>query len=175
MHCFPGSKVNGIEIHAMNIRVNAWLFLLSSLVVTACGWRPAQLTEQEKQNVSKLTQNLKPHCVGRYLIDTPADALVSGSAIVQGVRIDSTVMSKAEYLQEVASRSAELRGKKSIDLYPFFYADDEVDGPDTHYSVYRGNLIDGSARRVFEAYKWDRGYRTPRDGGHLFTRGKFDC
>ncbi|MCP3721410.1 T6SS immunity protein Tli4 family protein [Paraburkholderia sp. CNPSo 3281] len=62
-------------------------------------------------------------------------------------------------VQEVANRKAELRGTKSIDPYPFLYADDEIDGPDAHYFVHRGNVGDGPSRRVFEAYKWDHGYR----------------
>ncbi|MEX3945027.1 T6SS immunity protein Tli4 family protein [Paraburkholderia sp. BR10937] len=109
--------------------------------------------------MSELTQNLKPYCVGRYLIDMPAEVLVSGDATVQGVMIDSEAMTHEAYLQEIASRQAELRGTKSIDPYPFLYADDAIDGPDTHYFVYRGNLSDGPANRVFEAYKWDHGYR----------------
>ncbi|MCP3728145.1 T6SS immunity protein Tli4 family protein [Paraburkholderia sp. CNPSo 3272] len=109
--------------------------------------------------MSDLTQNLKPYCTGRYLIDMPADVLMTGGATVQGVRIESKAMTHEAYLQEVASRKAELRGTKSIDPYPFLYADDAIDGPDTHYFVYRGNLSDGPANRVFEAYKWDRGYR----------------
>ncbi|MEM5422745.1 T6SS immunity protein Tli4 family protein [Paraburkholderia ferrariae] len=109
--------------------------------------------------MSELTQNLKPYCVGRYLIDMPGDVLVTGGATVQGVRIESEAMTHEAYLQEVASRKAELRGTKSIDPYPFLYADDEIDGPDAHYFVYRGNLSDGPANRVFEAYKWDHGHR----------------
>lgn len=109
--------------------------------------------------MSQLTENLKTRCVGRYLIDMPVDALVSGGAKVQGVTIDSEAMSHEAYLQEVMNRKAELRGTKSIDPYPFLYADDEVDGPDTHYFIYRGNLSDDPANRVFEAYKWDHGYR----------------
>jgi hypothetical protein len=89
----------------------------------------------------------------------PADALVSGGAKVQGVTIDSEAMSHDTFLQAVASRKAELRGTTSIDAYPFLYADDQVDGPDTHYFVYRGNRSDGRGRRVLEAYKWDHGYR----------------
>jgi hypothetical protein len=143
----------------MNIRTGVWLFLLPLLFFAACGRKPALLTEQERHNVSQLTRNLKARCVGRYLIDMPGDALVSGGAKVQGVMIDSEAMSHEAYLQEVANRGAELRGTKSIDQYPFLYADDEVDGPDTHYFVYRGNVSTGPGRRVFEAYKWDHGYR----------------
>ncbi|KVU67590.1 hypothetical protein WK73_25635 [Burkholderia ubonensis] len=143
----------------MNIRARKWLVVLPLLIAAACGRQPAQLTEQEKRNVSKLTENLKTHCVGRYLIDMPSDVLVSGDARVQGVMIESDAMSHEAYLQAIANRKAELRATKSIDAYPYLYADDQVDGPDTHYFIFRGNLSDGPANRVFEAYKWDHGYR----------------
>ena len=143
----------------MNFRTRKWLVVLPLLIAAACGRQPAQLTEQEKHNVSKLTENLKTHCVGRYLIDMPPDVLVSGDARVQGVMIDSAAMSHEAYLQEIANRKAELRGTKSIDPYPFLYADDEVDRPDTHYFIHRGDTHADPGNRVFEAYKWDHGYR----------------
>ncbi|WP_321896904.1 T6SS immunity protein Tli4 family protein [Paraburkholderia heleia] len=143
----------------MNIRPIAALLFLPLLIMAACGRQSAVLTEKEKHNVSQLTENLKTRCVGRYLIDMPADALVSGGAKVQGVTIESEAMSHEAYLREVMNRKAELRGTKSIDPYPFLYADDEVNGPETHYLIYRGNVSDGAGRRVFEAYKWDHGYR----------------
>ncbi|MCR1769728.1 T6SS immunity protein Tli4 family protein [Burkholderia glumae] len=143
----------------MNFRASKWLVALPLLIAAACGRQPAQLTELEKHNVSKLTENLTTHCVGRYLIDMPPDVLVTGDATVLGVQIESQEMSHEAYLREVANRKAELRRMKSIDAYPYLYADDVVDGPDTHYFIYRGNLSDGPANRVFEAYKWDHGYR----------------
>ncbi|MEX3842091.1 T6SS immunity protein Tli4 family protein [Paraburkholderia sp. BR10882] len=143
----------------LNIRAGAWLFVLPILVISACGRQPATLNEQEKHKVNELTLNLKPRCIGRYVIDMPMDALVSGGAKVQGVIIEPKAMTHEEYLGEVAGRKVELSGTKSIDAYPFLYADDQVDGPDTHYFLYRGNVSDGPANRVFEVYKWDHGYR----------------
>lgn len=143
----------------MKHRLGAWLVLFAALILTACGRHLAPLTEQEKQNVSELTGNLKPRCVGRYLIDMPADVLVSGSAKIQGVDVDTQAMSHDAYLQEIAKREGELRAKKSIDRYPFLYADAEVQGPDTHYFIYRGDVHDDPGRRFIEAYKWDQGYR----------------
>jgi hypothetical protein len=142
----------------MNTRASVWLFLIPVLIVAACGRQPARLTEQEKQNVSELTQNLKTRCVGRYLIDVPADVLVSGGATVEGVKIEPEAMSHEAFLQEVANRKAELSGTKSSDAYPLLYADDQVDVPDTHYFIYR-DRGDDPGNRVFEAYKWDHGYR----------------
>ncbi|MGK8206227.1 T6SS immunity protein Tli4 family protein [Burkholderia cenocepacia] len=143
----------------MKKSMGIWLLWFSLMTVAACGRQAAHLNEQEKMNVGELTRNLKPYCVGRYLIDMPDDVLFSGGSTVDGIKIESIEMSRAAYSNEVKDRSAELRAMKSIDSYPFLYADDMVDGPDTHYFVYRGNLSDGPARRIFEAYKWDRGYR----------------
>lgn len=109
--------------------------------------------------MGELAQNLKTRCVGRYLIDVPINALVSSDAKVRGVTIDSKAMSHEAYLQEIAGRKMDLRSKRSVDVYPFLYVDDVIDGPDTHYFIYRGKLRDDPANRVFEAYKWDRGYR----------------
>ena len=129
------------------------------MTVIAYGCRPAALTEQEKQKVNELARNLKTHCVGRYLIDMPADVLMSGGATVDGVEIDAEEMSHEAYGQEIADRKAKLRGTKSLDAYPFLYAEDRVDGPDTYYFLHRGTLGYGPSSRVIEAYKWDRGYR----------------
>jgi hypothetical protein len=151
----------------MNTRASKWLVVLPLLITAACGRQTAQLTEQEKHNLGKVTENLKTHCVGRYLIDVPSDVLVSGDATVQGVRIEPEAMSHETYLREIADRKAELKAMKSIDPHPFLYADDQVDGPDTYYFIYRGNVSDGPGRRVFEAYKWDHGYRFKfRTEGH---------
>ncbi|MBR8305711.1 hypothetical protein KDX25_04745 [Burkholderia cenocepacia] len=142
----------------MNGRVKTGVLLFSLLAVIACGRQTTHLTEREKQSVSELTRNLNSHCVGRYMIDMPTDILLSGDATVNGVKIASIAMSRAAFLREIGSRRMELKSKKSIDSYPFLYADDVINGSNTHYFIYRGNLGDGPARRVLEAYKWDRGY-----------------
>jgi hypothetical protein len=134
-------------------------FILPLLVTAACARQPSPLSEQEQRTVSELNKNLTTRCVGRYLIDVPADALISGSARVQGVAIESDAMSHKAYRAEVANRKAELTKTRSVDAHPYLYADDPVDGPDTHYFIYRGNVRDDPANRVFEVYKWDHGYR----------------
>ncbi|MEX3962134.1 T6SS immunity protein Tli4 family protein [Paraburkholderia sp. EG286B] len=136
-----------------------WLFAVLLLVFTACTRQPAPLTDQEKQKVSEMTKNLRPRCIGRYVINIPADALVSGGATVHGVKIESKSMSQDEYFREIGKREAELRGVRSIDAYPFLYSDDVVDGPNTRYFIHRGDVGADPGNRVIEAYKWDRGYR----------------
>jgi len=129
------------------------------MFVTALSYQTRALALQENNDMSELTENLKPRCVGRYLIDMPTEVLVSSGAKVLGVAIDSEAMTHDKYLQGIASRQATLRGKNSMDAYPLLYADDAVDGSNTHYFISRGNLNADPANRVIEAYKWDHGYR----------------
>lgn len=102
--------------------------------------------------------NMKPHCVGRYLIDMPDGTKIRGSTTVQGVDIEAQAMSRAEYQHQLDERAAALKAIKS--RFKFLYADGEVLGKDTRYFISLGDpeeLSDGP--RVIEAYKWDRGYR----------------
>jgi hypothetical protein len=144
----------------MTKRSRTWLFVAAA--VGAFGYfvshRMTPLTEQEKQHLSELTWNLEVHCVGRYLIDMPADVLISGGATVNKVKIAALPMSRDASLQEVAARQTELRGTKSLDPYPVLYEDDEINGSDTHFFIFR-EPGRGPASRVIEAYKWDHGYQ----------------
>jgi hypothetical protein len=129
------------------------------LALAACGNKPAPLTQQEQQTVNELTANLKTRCVGRYLVDMPEGMYVSGYAKMQGVDIETKAMSHDTYQREIAKREAELKATKSIDAYPFLYADGEAWGGGRRYFIYRGTAYDDPGNRVIEAYKWDRGYR----------------
>jgi Tle cognate immunity protein 4 C-terminal domain/Tle cognate immunity protein 4 N-terminal domain len=130
-----------------------------TLALAACGNKPAPLTQQERQTVSETTANLKTRCVGRYLIELPADAPASGYPKIQGVDFDVKAISQDEYGQEIARREAELKAIKSIDEYPVLYAADEAWGKGTRYFIHRGTVHDDPGNRIIEAYKWDRGYR----------------
>ncbi|CAG4903137.1 hypothetical protein R54767_02927 [Paraburkholderia gardini] len=129
------------------------------VALAACGNKPAPLTQQEKQTVNELTTNLKTRCVGRYLVDMPESMYVSGYAKIQGVDIETKAMSGDAYQREIEKREAELKATKSIDAYPFLYADGEAWGGGTRYFIYRGTAYDDPGNRVIEGYKWDRGYR----------------
>lgn len=132
--------------------------MLFIFVIAACGRHPVPLTDQEKRKMSELTRNLKPQCVGRYVIDIPGDALILGGATVQGVKIESKSMSREAFRQDIAHRGDELRQSRSIDEYPLLYEDREIEGSDTHIFISR-STGSSPADREIEAYKWDRGYR----------------
>lgn len=141
----------------MSLHPRKWLGLLVLLMVAACEQPPTQMTEVEKHEVSKLTENMKTHCIGRYLVDMPSDVLILGDAKVQGVTIESRAISHDGYLREIESRTAELKATKPVDVYPYLYADEVIDGPDAHYFIHRGDVHADPGNRVFEAYKWDHG------------------
>jgi hypothetical protein len=129
------------------------------LALAACGYKPAPLTQQEKQTVNELTSNLKTRCVGRYLVDMPQGMYVSGYAKMQGVDIEAKAMSHNAYEREIAQRETELNAIKSIHGYKSLYASGEARGKDTKYFIHLESEVADAASRVIEAYKWDRGYR----------------
>jgi hypothetical protein len=147
-------------IHGMNFRNLATVVPLL-LLVSACTKSPPPLTRQEKQTVTELTANLKPRCVGRYVIDVPDDALSAGWATIQGVTFDATPMTPEKFGQAMAAHDAELKATRSRDGYQFVYDQGEVHGvPNSRYFVTLGNRnADSDLGRVIEAYKWDAGYQ----------------
>jgi len=129
------------------------------VALSACGYKPAPLTQQEKETVGELTASLKTRCVGRYLVDMPADMHVSGYAIVQQINIETEAMSHDAYRQEITKREAELKAMKSIHGYQAVYANGEARGNDTKYFIHLRSGVSDAASRLIEAYKWDRSYR----------------
>jgi Tle cognate immunity protein 4 C-terminal domain/Tle cognate immunity protein 4 N-terminal domain len=108
-----------------------------------------------------MTANLKTHCVGRYLIDVPADALAFPTTKLQGVTVEAQAMSQADYQKAMEAHAKELKATKSLFGYQFLYVDTEIEGiPTSRYFV---SLIEPStspdSMRLIEAYKWDRGYQ----------------
>ncbi|QRX83832.1 T6SS immunity protein Tli4 family protein [Glaciimonas sp. PAMC28666] len=133
--------------------------LVLTLALAACSHQPAPLTEQEKNTLNKLTSNLKTQCVGRYLIDMPADVSITGGAKIMGVEFDAKAMSVEEYRRDVANREAELLTTKHQDGYKFLLAHGSARSVNTHYFIHLENTYDENISRVIEAYKWDGGYR----------------
>ncbi|MCO5397761.1 T6SS immunity protein Tli4 family protein [Ralstonia soli] len=137
-----------------------WLLCLALL--SACGSKVPPLTEQEKTVVHELTTNMQPHCVGRYLIDLPANVQAVGSAKLNGVEIESKPQPQRAFELEMRRREAELKSMKSLLGYSRFLFDQgKVHGAEhTQYFVSLGDPgASSDAKRVIEAYKWDRGYR----------------
>ncbi|WP_454762506.1 T6SS immunity protein Tli4 family protein [Cupriavidus campinensis] len=129
-----------------------------ALALPACG-KPRPLTLQEQQTVNALTSNLVPRCVGRYLIDMPADAKMSGMAVMQHARVDTQAMPLDAFEKEIAAREAQLKATKSIDAYPFLYANSPAWDAHSRFLMHRGAPDNAPNRRIFEGYRWDNGTR----------------
>ncbi|WP_158903686.1 T6SS immunity protein Tli4 family protein [Burkholderia sp. L27(2015)] len=111
--------------------------------------------------VTELTANLKPRCVGRYVIDIPGDAVTFGGAKIDGVDVKATAMTLKDYQAAMDARSKELNSTKSRFGRQFLYADTTVGGvPGSRFFISQGDPdVLSPANRVIEGYKWDRGYQ----------------
>ncbi|MGS1032288.1 T6SS immunity protein Tli4 family protein [Burkholderia glumae] len=142
----------------MNLRRLAFIALVIVPIV-ACRKHAPPMTEQERITVSEITENLKPRCVGRYLIDVPDDALSRGDLTVQGVTFETKRMSVDEFTREMNAYEASLKTKRNIHGYQVLYDHGKV--PDTPHSRYFVTLSDfddtADLTRAIEAYKWDAG------------------
>jgi Tle cognate immunity protein 4 C-terminal domain/Tle cognate immunity protein 4 N-terminal domain len=159
----------------MSARI-ASLLACSILVIAACGQKPPRLTEQEKRSVTGLTTDLQARCVGRYLIDMPGKMLTAGLAKIQDVIFEAKPMSWEEYDRSMTHREFTLKATKSVMGYRFLYDYGEVRGiKETRYFTSLGNNFESSdAKRLIEAYRWDRGYRIKLHvEGTDFTASKF--
>jgi hypothetical protein len=150
--------------------------------MAACTQSPPPLTQQEKQTVTELTKNLKPRCVGRYLIDLPNDALAVGWLTVQGVTFEATPMTREKFEQGMAAHQAELKAKPISRFgYRVLYKYGPVpELPHSWYFVTLKDLYDtADLERAIEAYRWDAGYQIKlrieaSDWVHSEYKKKFD-
>ncbi|WP_211452713.1 T6SS immunity protein Tli4 family protein [Collimonas antrihumi] len=129
------------------------------LSLSACGYRAAPLTFQEKQTVSDMTANLKTRCIGRYLIDVPADVFVDEwRTKVQGIVVEAHPMSQEEYVETIAAREKELKARKTQAGWTFLSANGKAWDEGSRYFIrLRDNALT-DVRKVIEAYKWHNGY-----------------
>ncbi|WP_020566402.1 T6SS immunity protein Tli4 family protein [Trinickia symbiotica] len=100
----------------------------------------------------------KTYCIGRFLVDVPADAEINGQAYEYMFgRIDSTASTESEEhcAQEMIQRGAELRAGQ----HKKQYALTGVKSPSTSIRIFElsRTLLTGPSVGV-EAYKWDNGY-----------------
>jgi hypothetical protein len=134
------------------------LIVIFTLALPACGKTPP-LTLQEQKTVSALTTNLTPRCVGRHLVDLPADTTVTGSATVEDARIETKIMSLDAFNKEISAREAELKAVKSIDAHPFLYLNVPAWDEHSRYFMHRGSERSHIAIRKLEGYRWENGVR----------------
>ncbi|MBM2765427.1 T6SS immunity protein Tli4 family protein [Burkholderia anthina] len=135
-------------------------WLVCAVFLTSCSAKDIRLTEQEQGTVAEMTTNMKPRCVGRYLIDLPNNVLPIGDANFEGVRVHAKSMSLEQFKSDMHQRESELKATKSAIGYKLFFDGGVVHGVEN--SQYFVSLGDSGAvsdiERVIEVHKWDRGY-----------------
>ncbi|WP_241484902.1 T6SS immunity protein Tli4 family protein [Caballeronia zhejiangensis] len=132
-----------------------------AVLTSACQQKSRDLTEQEKKTVMNTTTDLKPRCVGRYLIDLPGDVRSAGVVKLQGVIVDFSSKTQEQFEHDMEQLEVELKATKSPTGYRYLYEYGKVRNIDhSRYFVSLGSRASPSdAVRFIEAYKWDRGYQ----------------
>ncbi|NYH23034.1 T6SS immunity protein Tli4 family protein [Paraburkholderia bryophila] len=103
----------------------------------------------------------KTYCVGRFLVDVPADAQINGQAYEYKYgRIDSTTSEESaqHFAQEMTTRQADLQSGKQKNKYTL--SGIKSPAPDIRIFELSRTLLTGPSVGI-EAYKWD--------GGHVFS------
>lgn len=89
-----------------------FLVLLAALVY-ALGWAVSQARSiKDRSEVAKMTEKMKTVCVGRHLVDVPAQAKVSFSgALIDGFSVDMVEESDTEFRDRIAGREREIAAR----------------------------------------------------------------
>ncbi|SFC62904.1 hypothetical protein SAMN05216321_105386 [Cupriavidus sp. OV038] len=133
-------------------------FFTAGLCLTLAGCDfPPKMTAQEQQAIQALTTQLVPQCVGRYLIDMPAQVELGGMVKMQGALVETVAMSLDQFQKEVAAREAELTKTRSIDAHPFLYVNAPAWDEHSRYFLHRGSIGNDPGHRILEGYRWENG------------------
>src|SRR5437763_12139984 len=102
-----------------HLRPLGWRRLIVLLAARACAgsWEAGQVRSmRDRSEVAKMTEKMKTVCVGRYLIDVPAQAEVGLSgAMLDGFEIETVDESDAAFRQRVAAREADIGSNHVVD------------------------------------------------------------
>jgi hypothetical protein len=67
---------------------------------------------RDRSEVAKMTEKMKTVCVGRYLVDVPARAVISFSGLMlDGFEIATVEESETEFRERIAAREAEIKAR----------------------------------------------------------------
>jgi hypothetical protein len=142
-------------------RKRGWRELVILLAALACAgsWAAGQVRSvRDKSEVAKMTEKKKTVCVGRYLVDVPAQADVSLSgAMLDGFEIEAIKEDEKSFRDRVAAREAEIgeqgaaarNGRKTVEAH-----DLRVPGMLGRALVFdrsRGYLMEGDRRVDMES------------------------
>jgi hypothetical protein len=96
----------------MRVWKRGWRELIVLLAALACAgsWATGQVRSmRDRSEVAKMTEKIKTVCVGRYLVDVPADAEVSLSGgMLDGFDIETKEESEVVFQQRLAARENEI-------------------------------------------------------------------
>lgn len=99
------------------LRRRAWreVIVLLAALVCAGSWAAGQVRSmRDKSEVAKMTEKMKSVCVGRHLVDVPAQAEVSLShEMIDGFDVATVDESEAAFRERLASREADLEARGS--------------------------------------------------------------
>lgn len=95
------------------VRKGGWRELVVLLAALACAasWAAGHVRSmRDRSEVAKMTENLKTVCVGRYLVDVPAQAEISLSGgMLGGFEVSTREESETAFRERIAARETELR------------------------------------------------------------------
>lgn len=142
------------------LRKHRWAIFVVLLAILACAgsWAAGRIrSTQDRAKVAKMTEKKKTVCIGRFLVDVPADANVSVSGeVMQGFDIETIEESESAFRDRVAAREAEIEQRganakagepggmvEALDVH----ADDKVGrilvhGADRTYGIENGRRVD---------------------------------
>ncbi|MFJ2989205.1 T6SS immunity protein Tli4 family protein [Collimonas sp. NPDC087041] len=105
-----------------------------------------------------MTANLKTRCVGRYLIDIPADAFADEwRTKVQGIVVEAHPMLQEKYVETIAAREKELKAKKTQPGWTFLSANGKAWDEGSRYFIHLRDHPLTDVEKIIEAYKWNSG------------------
>jgi hypothetical protein len=94
------------------MRKRGWRELIVLLAALACAgsWAASQVRSmRDRSEVAQMTEKMKTVCVGRYLVDVPAQAEVSFSgAIIDGFAVETVEESDTAFGERLAAREIEI-------------------------------------------------------------------
>jgi Tle cognate immunity protein 4 C-terminal domain/Tle cognate immunity protein 4 N-terminal domain len=141
-----------------------FLVLTMGISLAACQPKTYPLTEQEKQHMSTITEQLTTRCVGRYLVDLPTGFILNPirRILIEGIEIDVEPMAKAKFDAVYRQRSVQLANAKQSAKphFPVLHETNPISGSDETGAIFNRAESGSSGRvgRTLELFAWKKGY-----------------
>ncbi|MFC3457591.1 T6SS immunity protein Tli4 family protein [Massilia haematophila] len=156
-----------------------WLATLSGLTLAASLYVSAVQSREDMKKVDNMTDRMKTVCVGRFLIDVPAEAQVNlRLGLMDGFEIARHDEPLSTFLMKLSKREAELSakpnmlGQKNIESSTDVQ-NQEFSGKVLVHSRYRGYSIEKERRVYFETISVE-GYVHKAGATYSFVAKTYD-